>query len=160
MARLGNDSIACYMRDTRFDLTFSTVGNIQTMSDVRFTWLDPNASLKDTSWIPAKDGKLAVYKLATQALATLLNGAITASASFLGQTMSGTWQVSLKTARTRIMTTALIGLLPSGISTAGQSIADLPREDLDLAANKTLGMMIEELSRNQTLSLFSSERFW
>jgi hypothetical protein len=151
-ARVGNESITCSVHDTRFNITFRAVGNTQTMNDVRFTWL--GKSNAGSSWGTP-------YQATGQALATLLNGAIGASISGPAGQQFDSGTAGLNTRRTRVMSTALIGLVSTGFTgTWGGPLAELPSADRSLAANKTLAMMIEELSRNQTLSLFSSERLW
>lgn len=98
--------------------------------------------------------------MAAQALANLLNGVIGKTISHDGGHHS-TIKYSLITLGSGILQTALIGAIDtSGDSGWAQALPPLPQEDQALARNKSIGALIEELSRNQTLSLFSNPRFW
>lgn len=70
-------------------------------------------------------------------------------------------QALARSARTSIGATALFGLLDDALSHPEASRYNrLPAADIGLTKNKTLGELVEELSRNVTLSLFSSTRLW
>ena len=75
-----------------------------------------------------------------------------------------TSSVSLGSGRTSIGTTAMMGLVAEIYDTEvyrqDKYPVSLPSADLALTRNKTLGELVEELSRNVTLSLFSSSRMW
>lgn len=102
-----------------------------------------------------------MYQTIPRALATVLNGAIGAWAAGPVPQQDDNGNIGLTTFRTRVMSTALIGLVSTAFSgAAGSTLQDLPSADHNLAANRTLAQMIEGPSRNQTLSLFSSERLW
>jgi hypothetical protein len=149
-ARVGNESITCSVHDTRFDLEFHAVGNTQTITDIQFEWL-AKSNVEYGS----------IYRAISQALATILNGAIGAQMAGPVAQSGDSGKSGLITRRTRVMSTSLIGLVTTAFSGQwGTALKDIPRADQDLAANRTLAEMIEELSRNQTLSFFSSERLW
>jgi hypothetical protein len=153
-ARLRNETITCSVYVTRFKLEFGAVGNIQVIQDMRFDWLEPIEGISTTT--------NSIYRAISQALVTILNGSIRGedigTTNFGGVTNS---TISLYTERTRIMSTALIGLLSSAETQPWSgATSNIQQADRDLAANRTLAEMIEELSRNQTLSLFSSDRLW
>ncbi|KAH7548874.1 hypothetical protein BM1_10647 [Bipolaris maydis] len=146
-ARVGKESITCILYDTHFDLDFRAVGNVQTLAGLRFEWLQKS------------NGENESFKAILHELSTMLSGTIGASASgpVVHQYDSGT--STLVTFQTKVMSTALIGLVSTASTMqVGFLLHDLPQEDRDLAANRTLGEMLEELSRNQTLSLFNSNR--
>lgn len=136
--RVYNESVTCVMLDTHFDLDIRSVGDTQSITGLSWEWF----SESDVDNRP-------VYGIISQALATMLNGAIGA-----GPVQGDAFL--LTTYQTRVMSTALIGTIGS----AFHYRLPLPRADQDLAANRTLAQMIEELSRNQTLSLFNSEILW
>ncbi|XP_014560764.1 hypothetical protein COCVIDRAFT_23142 [Bipolaris victoriae FI3] len=147
--RVGDESISCTLYDTHFDLDFRAVGNTQTLAELHFEWLQKS------------DWGNGSFKAISRALATILNGAIGAWASGPQAHQDDSGSSGLSTYQTRVMSTALIGFVSTAFSAGvGRLLHDLPQEDRDLAANRTLGGMIEELSRNQTLSLFSSNRLW
>jgi hypothetical protein len=149
-ARVGNESVTCVVQDTHFDLDFRSVDTTQSIVRLSWKWL----SESDVSSEP-------VYQTIPQVLATILNGAIGAWAAGPATQQYDDGGSGLVTYRTRVMSTALIGLVSTAFSgPAWPALQDLPRADHDLAANRTLAQMIEELSRNQTLSLFSSDRLW
>lgn len=139
--RVYNESVTCVMLDTHFDLDIRSVGDTQSITGLSWQWF----SESDVNNRP-------VYSILSQALATILNGAIGAGGSgpFQGDGFS------LTTYQTRVMSTALIGTIGSAFN----YLLPLPRADQEMAANRTLAQMIEELSRNQTLSLFNSEVLW
>ncbi|KZM24048.1 hypothetical protein ST47_g4806 [Ascochyta rabiei] len=66
---------------------------------------------------------------------------------------------SFASAHSRIMETALIGFISTAFKgTWGGPLADLPKADRELTKDKTLTVALEKLSRDVTLSLFSSDR--
>jgi hypothetical protein len=151
-ARVGNENIVCFPRATRFDITFQSSVSTQNVKTIEFAWLE---SIKGVGY----DLDVVSERTAT-ALATILNGII----AFNGPEhipSDDRFAYEITTARTRLMSTALMGLVAAASDRAHlERFMDIPRGDRDLAANRTLADMIEELSRNQTLSLFSSERLW
>jgi hypothetical protein len=155
-ARLRNETITCSVYVTRFNLEFSAMGmgNSQIIQSMQFEWLDSIEGISTTT--------NSIYRAISQALVTMLNGSI--RGVDIGTTNLGgptNITISLFTERTRIMSTALIGLLSSAKTQPWiGATSRIQQADRDLAANRTLADMIEELSRNQTLSFFSSDRLW
>ncbi|KAJ4371343.1 hypothetical protein N0V83_004560 [Neocucurbitaria cava] len=136
-ARLGNESIACSAHATRYTVDFTALGDTQTITNVDFEW-------KDSVQNPV------AIKL-NQAMATLLNGVF-------GIFTDGGAEGGLFTGgTTMIVDTALLELLQR---TYEELRAAVPQEDWMAAEKRTFPKMIEELSRNQTLSLFSNEKLW
>lgn len=135
--------------DTHFGLNFHDIGNTQSIIDMRFEWLEKNGM------------KRQLYTPFSRALTTLLNGAIGAQMSGPVAHSGDSGRSSLVTRRTRVMSTALTGLVTTAFSGQfGGALSNIPQADRELASNRTLAQMIEELSRNQTLSSFSSDRLW
>ena len=148
-ARVGDESITCALYDTYFDLEFRTTGTTQTLTGLDFEWLQKS------------DGGNESFQAISKALATMLDGVIGAYAVGPAAQQYDSGFSGLLTYQTRVMSTALIGLVSTALSRGSAPLLqDLPQADRDLAANRTLADMIEELSRNQTLSLFNSERLW
>lgn len=133
--------LACAPQNTTYKVTFNSSGIIQTVSHpYEFIW----------EGLPAPS-QLHYYYTA-MALANLLNGVIGKIEMSNGGHQQSVVKTFVMSSRTKIMQTALIG--------AVGEYQPLPQEDKRLARNMSLGPLIEELSRNQTLSLFSSSRFW
>ncbi|KAF2746517.1 hypothetical protein M011DRAFT_487283 [Sporormia fimetaria CBS 119925] len=148
----GEDAITCAIYNTTFTLNLTSSGDVQSISSMTFEWAEKSAEISPQNRIA---------KYLSRNLATLLSGAIGAVMSGPVGHSGDSGMASLVTQKTRIMDTALIGLVSTAFrGTWGGPLAELPEADRALAGNRTLGEMIEELSRNQTLSLFSSERFW
>ncbi|KAL1595906.1 hypothetical protein SLS60_009596 [Paraconiothyrium brasiliense] len=143
--RLANETTHCAMHDTRSSLNFTAAGSTQSISFMDYEW--------------NKEASDAVSSQLLLAIADILNGAIGAAESgpVAQSGDSGTaWLVSV---RTRIMETALIGFVSTAYEGAyGGPLAELPDADRKLTKNKTLPATLEELSRNVTLSLLSSDR--
>ena len=94
------------------------------------------------------------------AIANILTGTYYFTASRGGGYQDVT-MMYLFSARTSIGATALMGLVNEALDPQlpGQgNYVKLPAADLALTKNKTLGEMVEELSRNVTLSFFSDTR--
>lgn len=106
------------------------------------------------------------YRAIGTTIAKILTGTYYFTARGLGVPGQPKVWITMGSARTSIGSTALMGLLneklDEKLNTAGrqQEIANLPSEDVGLTRNKTFGQLVEELSRNITLSLFSSTRLW
>lgn len=154
MANLSGESIVCFMRNTTFKAHFAALGDTQTITSYTFDWSNRVTDPVSTA--------------VSGALSAILNGVISVEefATAVGKRSNNVTGAQLATYRTRIMETALIGLIPTdhrptatGLEVES-SVAGLPQEDKLLAQNRTLADMIEELSRNQTLSLLSSRRLW
>ncbi|KAK8016601.1 hypothetical protein PG993_014790 [Apiospora rasikravindrae] len=146
-ARLSDESIVCFVHNTTFKVQFAGLGRTQIITTYTFEYHEA-----------ASDG---ISQALARAITTILNGAIGAAMSGPVAHSGDSGASSLITIKTRIMETALIGLVSTAFKGAwGGPIQDLAKEDKLLARNRTLATMIEELSRNQTLSLFSSERLW
>lgn len=101
------------------------------------------------------------YDAISQVLATILNGAIGAYMAGPQAHTMDSGSADIITRPTKVMSTALIGLVSTIFSGKwGLTLSDISLADHDLAANRSLTQMIEELSRNQTLSSLSSKRLW
>ncbi|KAF1845162.1 uncharacterized protein K460DRAFT_245116, partial [Cucurbitaria berberidis CBS 394.84] len=135
-ARMGNESITCAAHSTRYTLDFTALGDTQTITGVGFEWKER-----------VKNG--VATKLNT-ALSTILNG-------FFGAFTAGGNGGGIFTEKTMIIDTALLESLQRTNATLRNIV---PQEDWMPAEKKNFPEMIEELSRNQTLSLFSTEKLW
>jgi predicted DNA-binding ribbon-helix-helix protein len=151
--RIGSEYLTCTRQETLFKLHLRADGNIQVITDLQYEQYDLATDQMASN---------STYALFSQALATILNGAIGAiGVGPAGHSMSS-GSASPKTYNTRVMSTALIG----AVSTASLGmeyrtpLREIPAADQQMAANKSIAAIVEELSRNQTLSLFSSQRLW
>lgn len=154
-ARAGNDSTICSLYNTTYNLRFDSSDTTQGVSLVSFRW---EKKTSEGGFFPG------VALVLSRALATLLNGYIAViqpRCLSCGMRAYSAPPPQLVTSNTRIMDTALIGLITTGVKSGDfEVLPELPEEERALPRNRSLGEMIEELSRNQTLSLFSNERFW
>ncbi|CAO2655643.1 Nn.00g044460.m01.CDS01 [Neocucurbitaria sp. VM-36] len=135
-ARLGNESITCAAHTTRFTLDFAAQGDTQTITNVGFEWKEKINN--------------DVVKQLNIAIATLLNG-------LFGVFEGGGAGGGLFTDKTMIVDTALLELVQRTFEDLRETV---PQENWMSAERRTFPEMIEELSRNQTLSLFSNEKLW
>lgn len=142
LVSLRQKQLACAPQNTTYNVTFYSAGNIQTVvPPYEFTW----------EGLPALSQPYE-HSFIHVALANILNGMIGKMSTRPGgdqQSSVTTWEVNF---RTSIMQTALIGAL--------DVYESLSQEDKMLARNMSIGPLIEELSRNLTLSLFSNPHFW
>jgi len=129
----------CSLTDTESNLTFNATGLTQV--------IEPSYTFRYTT------NKLyGSYFAITNALANLLTGAI-----------RGFWD-GIFTYKTRISDTALMGAFQAANGSSllagysGLSPSLMTPEIKSLARNLTMDALIEELSRNLTLSLFSATR--
>lgn len=149
-----NESIACALQETNYRVMFETSGDTQKIIAVDHTLQRP---------IPSPSSS---YLTITQSIVDLFTGAIglvthTAYNCDYAGSQDCHNVTSLVTYRTRIWSTVLIGALKltagATISTDPvSSLPDIPPEDRALTRNRSLGTLIEELSRNVTLSLYLS----
>jgi hypothetical protein len=135
-ARMGNDSITCVVHNTRYNVSIKAGESTQTMTNVTFEWKERMAN--------------SVTKHTFNALASLLNG-------FWGKYTEEGASGGYFSGKTMIADTALLELLQRSFPPLRRTV---PQEDWMAAENRTFLQMLEELSRNQTLSLFSSEKLW
>ncbi|KAH7076758.1 hypothetical protein BKA63DRAFT_565135 [Paraphoma chrysanthemicola] len=159
-AQIGDEAIVCWVHDTRFKVNFQTSNQTQAIANTEYEWL--GVSKESSSQGP-------IFQKISGSLTILLGGAIALD-------MVGS-DPSLRSVRTNILSTALLGPIANAIgqlknvSTDPQvggraeevhykNFSALLGADMELAIDRTLADMIEELSRNQTLSLFSSDRLW
>ncbi|KAH7141648.1 hypothetical protein EDB81DRAFT_722915 [Dactylonectria macrodidyma] len=154
LVRLHDQSLVCSLQNTTYDITLSSSDTTQILAVAHpydFKWRGPaNVANSNSSYVAA-----------AQALANLLNGAISQQRSGAGSHTHGILTTNIKTTGTSIMQTSLIGTINASTDGVwGQVLPPLPEEDQALARSLPIGRLIEELSRNQTLSLFSSPRFW
>ncbi|KAF4947196.1 hypothetical protein FSARC_14015 [Fusarium sarcochroum] len=156
LVRLNDDSLVCSLQNTTYNVNFRSTETTQTIEQpYHFKWTQPvNFTAQDDP------SGMASFTKAAQALANLLNGVIGKQTS-IGGGYQDVQHINLMSQGTSIMQTALIGALNTSAEIKlSVGIPPLPQEDQALARGKSLGSLIEELSRNQTLSLFSSSRFW
>jgi hypothetical protein len=135
-ARMGEESITCAVHNTRFKIWVMASGPTQTITTVDFEWQERMVNH--------------ITRNTFNALASLLN-------RFFGMFTDGVTRAGYFSGKTMIADTALIELLQRS---SPQLRAAVPQEDWMAAENRTFPQMIEELSRNQTLSLFSSDKLW
>lgn len=139
----------CTLKNTSYSVMFRSSTGQTTLELKSYNWLDMGSS-NDTT-----------YGAIAMAVANILTGTY-----YAGNYSDGRAQpvakCGLGSARTSIETTALMGLLEGGSDRQllGKCGLETPAADLALIGNKTLGELVEELSRNVTLSLFSNDRFW
>ncbi|KAF8860857.1 hypothetical protein BDZ45DRAFT_550322, partial [Acephala macrosclerotiorum] len=133
------DYYSCGVEDTLFNVTFNSTGTVQTINHpYSFEYTGHNLS----------DGHYAHG----QAMSNWLSGIL--------------WPMDTAfiSIRTRIVQTSLYAALSTkstdDMSRNGISDAAIPPFEKALTRNLTMGQLIEELSRNLTLSYFSSDRTW
>jgi hypothetical protein len=152
--RNGDDSLSCKMYNTKFSPNFITSGDTQTpLQPVPYELLGP------------ADDETAVAM--AQGLVDILSGII--GVRTFGSEENGSNAPNLTTSfwkrKTRVMQTALIGAISTSTTNDlgylnSPQPPSVPDDDRALARNLSIGALVEELSRNQTLSLFSSKRLW
>jgi hypothetical protein len=135
-ARMGNESITCAVHNTHFNVYVVAPGSTQTMTRVDFEWKERMKTL--------------VTNNTFNALASLLNG-------FFGMFTNGGASGGYFSGKTIIADTALLELLQRSFERLRVTV---PQEDWMASENRTFLEMVEELSRNQPLSLSSSEKLW
>ncbi|KAL6399697.1 hypothetical protein AUP68_17103 [Ilyonectria robusta] len=154
LVSLHDERLVCSLQNTTYNIRFGSSGTTQVISVTHpysFKW-------RGTANITSSD---TAYVAAAQAVANLLNGAISKQRSGGSSHQYTVTSTDLKTIGTSIMQTLLIGTInPSNDDGWGEDLPQFPVEDRGLARGLPIGRLIEELSRNQTLSLFSSRRFW
>ena len=132
--------------ETIYTVQFSSNGVTQIVKQpLHFDWLD---QANDTTSIALG-----------QAIASLLTGVI-CFVSIKSTDPLNAGLTLLNSRRTRIVETALMGLIPNSMVGQVQQLREIASYDQALTRNKSLSELIVELSRNQTLSLFSSSRLW
>jgi hypothetical protein len=139
-ARMGEESVTCAVHNTRFKIWVMASGSTQTITTAHFEWQERMVNH--------------VTRNTFNALASLLNGFF---GMFTDKSTDGVTRGGYFSGKTMIADTALLELLQRS---SPQLRAAVPQEDWMAAENRTFPQMIEELSRNQTLSLFSSEKLW
>ncbi|PHH88918.1 hypothetical protein CDD83_6880 [Cordyceps sp. RAO-2017] len=161
LLRAQEERLACSIQNTSYVVTFRSDGDHQTtLHPSTFQW-EGRVDLL----YPEYDGHSTRtnYSLMAEALTSLLSGIVVKYRD------GGDISFSLLNLQTQVMETALIGAL--NISQAisanwGPKDQDaywssrIAEQDRALARNMTLGPLVEELSRNVTLGLFSDSRFW
>ncbi|ATY67313.1 hypothetical protein A9K55_000361 [Cordyceps militaris] len=145
--RLREKSYACLLRNTSYSARFHSSLLQTTVELIAHKWQD-----MDTSYDPT-------YGVVGKAIAKMLTGAYYFSLELKG----GGKDVIMRlgSARTSIDSTALMGALEDRVNNAYyKEIFKTSPKDAALTRNSSLGDLVEELSRNITLSLFSSTRLW
>ncbi|KAF1849050.1 uncharacterized protein K460DRAFT_415486 [Cucurbitaria berberidis CBS 394.84] len=173
--RLGDERLACSIQRTQFNVQFDS--------------RNPFSALKSYSYahqgtFDATSNETRGYVVATQPLLNILSGATWFIPRFCSlsqaQMTKCTSDISYRTSRTAIHETALtafvsskanetyqeilnIGLKESGGVNSVMGSSSPPPEvdmlDLKLSRNLTIGAIIEEMSRNMTLSYFTDARY-
>lgn len=146
----------------KLDEVYYTCALMTTSYSVRFRSSTEQTSLEllSSKWEDIDPSHDITYGSIGMSIAKILTGAYYLSADIGG---SYNWKAKAlaRSARTSIRTTALFGLLDDALSQPEASRYNrLPAADIALTKNKTLGELVEGLSRNVTLSLFSSSRVW
>ncbi|KAJ9629864.1 hypothetical protein H2203_002246 [Taxawa tesnikishii (nom. ined.)] len=153
--RLGKERLFCSLQDTTFNAHFSASGNNQYVTETNYTWIGPAASGSYTSY--------------AQALVNILNGGISGGNPLPGNAAHANDSNVFMTLKTRIMETALVSLVVDAMTDTlsrqqyADQLWDIPtitEADRALAQNKSLATLVEEMSRNVTLSLFSDNQYW
>ncbi|USP81522.1 hypothetical protein yc1106_08796 [Curvularia clavata] len=137
--RMGNESITCTTYNTHFTALFGAMGALDTqpISNVRHEWKEPLNT----------DVTRSIFK----ALSSLLNG-------FFGTYTSSVDSDGRFSGKTMIADTALLELLQQSFPALRN---DIPQEKwMQTISTQSLAQTVEELSRNQTMSLFSIEALW
>lgn len=134
-----SDYYSCSLEDTLFSVTFNATGNVQTVNHP-YSFQYTGKSLNDGHYVHG------------QVMSNWLHGVLW-----------GMFQ-GMVSVRTRITETSLYAALKTNgkkTSTAdGISEDAIPAAEKALTRGLTMGQLIEELSRNLTLSLFSADRTW
>ncbi|EGX88109.1 hypothetical protein CCM_09245 [Cordyceps militaris CM01] len=145
--RLREKSYACLLRNTSYSARFHSSLLQTTVELIAHKWQD-----MDTSYDPT-------YGVVGKAIAKMLTGAYYFSLELKGEGKDVIMR--LGSARTSIDSTALMGALEDRVNNAYyKEIFKTSPKDAALTSNSSLGDLVEELSRNITLSLFSSTRLW
>jgi hypothetical protein len=164
--RLGEDRLVCSLQHTEYTVEFKAVGDIQTIN------------FPISSKLLGEVTKYDYYVPMIQPLLDILTGgaylSVNRCSKGQAQETHCTSNAILKVAKTSIQETALVGPFTraaadvftqaSNFSTANnfpiqESPPTLGPGELELARNMSIGPLIEELSRNLTLSLFSNNIF-
>ncbi|CAN9173861.1 unnamed protein product [Alternaria alternata] len=146
--RLAKEDYTCALKNTSYNVQFRSSTEQTSLELVSFNSQDIDPSYDMT------------YGAVGMAIANILTGTYYFTASRGGGYQDVT-MMYLFSARTSIGATALMGLVNEALDPQlpGQgNYVKLPAADLALTKNKTLGEMVEELSRNVTLSFFSDTR--
>lgn len=137
--QMGNETITCTTHNTNFTVLFGDFGgqDTQPVTYVSHEFKEP-LNTKVTG-------------LMFKALSTILNG-------FFGVFTGGGAGGGYFSGKSMIPDTALLELLQQNFPELRNTV---PQEAwMSQRTNTTLAAIVEELSRNQTLSLFSNERLW
>jgi hypothetical protein len=137
LSRMGNESITCAVHNTQYTIS------VRIPDPARMEIWNVTFESKERTEDP-----VALHLF--DALTSLLNG-------FFGTISAGDTGKSYISGQTMIANTALLELLQESIEPRRSAI---PQEEWMHKDNRTFAQMIEELSRNQTLSLFSNDKFW
>lgn len=144
-----DEDYTCALKNTSYSMRFRSVAEQRNLELISFEWQDIDPSYDLT------------YQAFGMAAASILTGTYYVVSSHGGGAQSVA-EAYLKSARTSIGTTAMMGLVNERLTTSQGPFlySPMPPADLALTRNKTLGELVEEFSRNLTLSLFSSTRLW
>lgn len=137
--QMGNETITCTTHNTNFTVLFGALGaqDTQPVTYLSHEFLEPLNTR--------------VTQKMFRALSTILNG-------FFGTYIEGGAGGGYFSGKTMIPDTALLELLQQNFPELRNIV---PQEAwMSQRTNTTLAAIVEELSRNQTLSLFSNERLW
>jgi hypothetical protein len=145
--RLGETYYTCALRNTSYSVLFQSSTGKTDLELSSFKWLDMDPSYDMT------------YRAIGMAVASILTGTYYTVKSNSGGRLSTT-MLDIAFARTSIGSTAMMGLVHQDLLQRfpGVRYMELPAADSALTRNLSLGQLVEELSRNVTLSMFSSTR--
>lgn len=158
------ENIACALYETNYTVQFEASNITQEIRSVEFEFLQP---IQEPS---------ISYFFIVHSLVDLLAGALTVSKLKVNDAGAAdgrahgnsTYFTQVLSTRTRIWSTLLIGALNiiGGAElqdplehSPNRPLPSISQEDRALTRGKTLGFLIEELSRNLTMNLFSDPRF-
>jgi hypothetical protein len=144
----GETSYTCALRTTSYSVRFRSSAEQSFLELMSSKWQDSD---------PSSD---LIYKIFGMAIADILSGTYYLS----NQHTYSSGNVSyLLSARTSIGATAMMPLINQAADALSHGQSKFPEvlaEDIALTRNKSLGELVEEFSRNLTLSFFSNTRMW
>ncbi|CZR51150.1 uncharacterized protein PAC_01025 [Phialocephala subalpina] len=133
------DYYSCSLEDTRFNVTFNATETLQTIN-IPYSFNYTGATLKDGHFVHG------------QVMSNWVSGVLFG------------WDSGVTSFRTQIIRSSLYASLKTNgkpqSGTDGIAETGIPASEKALANGLNMGQLIEELSRNLTLSLFSADVTW
>ncbi|CAO2650021.1 Nn.00g013130.m01.CDS01 [Neocucurbitaria sp. VM-36] len=173
--RLGDERLACSIQKTQYSVDFDARNSLTALKSYSFI---------HQGTFEANSNETAGFIVATQPLLNILSGATWYSARWCStaemQMSKCTTDISYRTSRTAIHETALTAMIYTKANEIFQKLWDIGSKayagagqvvdsqspppavddlDLRLSRNLTIGTIIEEMSRNMTLSYFTDARY-